>query len=129
MKNHESIRAVFIKNSPNIELLEYNSDMAVFQLSDCDCYKIGILLCERVEAICLTTREELYKNIEFFDIRNPPTGYEFLSESLSEGTLLVVFTSYLMEEEPDESLLPLFNGSRQGYIVCKSISYKEEAPE
>ena len=129
MRNEESVKSAFSKNSPSIELLDYANHNATIQLYDCDDYKIGKLFCDGVEMLCLTCYGEPYSKVDIYNITNPPDELSFIGNSLSEGLLLMVFTSDLVGDEAHESLLPPFNGIKKGYLVCKSFRYFTDTPE
>jgi len=126
MNNQEIIINVFKKYNPRLEIAEGTKDSTKLQLFDCDEYKLGVLIFYNVEMICLTTWKEFYSNIEFYNKGNLPIWLSFVHKAVSENDLIIVFRNDLFYAGDDESLLPIFENVRIGYVICKSFVFIQD---
>ena len=118
--------SLFRDNEPEMILVSYSENhTGVFQLADCDGYRLGKIICEEIFLLCITTQWESYAEIEVVPVNELTGTFIWLKEIAPEDYLLVLLTPTLNEED-DPSALPMIGDSQRGYILCKAISFEEE---
>ena len=122
-----TLQQIFRDNEPELILLSYSEDhTGIFQLVDCDGYRLGKIICEEIFVLCVTTQWESYNGIEILPVAEltAPGPFAWIKEAAPEDYLLILLSSSNDEEE--NSALPPIANTHAGYILCKSISFAEE---
>lgn len=125
----EIVKKLFWKSEPELVIdgtIEENGSI-VLRLLDCDGYRLGQLVLVGVEALCIAIRRVPYSGFNVFSgpeiYRQAPwlTGIE-----LDESLLILLTPS--ADCDTEDLLLPMLEGVRRGYVVCKNFLFEKVVP-
>jgi hypothetical protein len=119
------LESFFRHNESQLVLVSYATTHEVrLQLLDIDEYRAGSLVCEEVITLCISTRWQEFNLLTVYRRHNLPPAFSYMRERLTDDLLLLVLNP--VEDEDEPSLLPMIDGHRLAYIICKSAHYEEE---
>jgi hypothetical protein len=123
---NKEIQRIFFSNEPQMILISYDKNhQAIFQLLDCDGYRIGKLLFNDVLILAVTTQWQSYEKIDIFSLKEFQHKNSEMFQKVPEDYQIVFFTP-LCEKDSLFIGLPRIDQESKGYIVCKSLIFEEE---
>ncbi|WP_143043237.1 hypothetical protein [Myxococcus virescens] len=120
---YEQLRDAFHRQEPELVLTGYVADVAIFDMLDCDGYRVGAMRCLGVYVLCVTTRLESYGLLECYPRENLPDGLGWMKEGMPAGSSVFLF-GLADEDSSSESVLPMVDGHRLAYVVCESVEFQ-----
>jgi hypothetical protein len=107
----------FRRNDAQLELVSYTREHeARLQLLDVDGYKIGTLVCEDVEALCISTRGQEFEALSVYRRQDLPPTLSYMRERFTDDLILLVLKP--IDDEDYPAFLPLIDSHRLAYIIC-----------